>query len=192
MSEVIAKLVIKKTDSSGITPTSSFLDYGELALNYRDGKLFFKNASNTVEVIGKINSADLTSQQTFLEEIAFNKTTNFKSTSMDTLNLDDGEIIWDASQGNIANVILTQYSQLFTVTNFSPGVIVLCVKQNGSGNHSLAFGPQFVTVNDISFEPSYEPNSITIVSILNTGDGNFYLTGQKNFLVNTGGGGGIS
>lgn len=37
---------IKNSSSTGVSPTS--LEYGELAINYADGKLFYKNSSNNI------------------------------------------------------------------------------------------------------------------------------------------------
>jgi len=44
----MSKIILKKSSVSNKIPLSSDLDYGELALNYADGKLYFKNASNVI------------------------------------------------------------------------------------------------------------------------------------------------
>ena len=41
-------LLLKKSGSTGESPTSGELSHGELAINYADGKLFFKNSGNSV------------------------------------------------------------------------------------------------------------------------------------------------
>ena len=46
------KIILKKSSVASKVPGTSDLDYGELALNYADGKLYFKNASNTISSIG--------------------------------------------------------------------------------------------------------------------------------------------
>jgi hypothetical protein len=46
------KVLLKKSSTVAKVPTSGDLDYGELALNYADGKLYFKNSSNTVQPLG--------------------------------------------------------------------------------------------------------------------------------------------
>jgi len=43
------KVLLKKSSVASKVPLTSDLDYGELALNYTDGKLYFKNASNTIK-----------------------------------------------------------------------------------------------------------------------------------------------
>ena len=43
------KVLLKKSSVAARVPTTSDLDYGELALNYADGKLYFKNAANAIK-----------------------------------------------------------------------------------------------------------------------------------------------
>lgn len=43
---------IKRTNVASRTPTAAQLDYGELAINYADGKLFYKNASDVIQSLG--------------------------------------------------------------------------------------------------------------------------------------------
>jgi hypothetical protein len=46
------QVLLKKSSVVAKVPTSDDLSYGEVALNYADGKLYFKNSSNTVQPIG--------------------------------------------------------------------------------------------------------------------------------------------
>ena len=43
------KVLLKKSSVGARVPTTSDLDYGELALNYADGKLYYKTSSNTIK-----------------------------------------------------------------------------------------------------------------------------------------------
>jgi hypothetical protein len=47
------KVLLKKSSVSSRVPTTLDLAYGELALNYADGKLYFKTASNAIDTIGQ-------------------------------------------------------------------------------------------------------------------------------------------
>lgn len=47
-----SKIKLKKSAVAGKVPLSTDLEYGEIAINYNDGLLFFKNSSNTVQSIG--------------------------------------------------------------------------------------------------------------------------------------------
>lgn len=55
------KLLIKKSSVPAKAPTTSDLDFGELAINYADGKLYFKSAANTIESIASSISGAVTS-----------------------------------------------------------------------------------------------------------------------------------
>ena len=71
-----SKIKLKKSSIAGRVPAASDLDYGEVAINIADGKLYFKNSSNIVQsfeagsfvdsasVIGLIDSAYIQARQT--------------------------------------------------------------------------------------------------------------------------------
>jgi len=46
------KIILKKSSVVAKVPVVGDLDYGELALNYADGKLYYKNSNNTVQAFG--------------------------------------------------------------------------------------------------------------------------------------------
>lgn len=46
-----SKVQIKRSAVQGAVPTAGQLDYGELAINYRDGLIFWKNFSNQVQTM---------------------------------------------------------------------------------------------------------------------------------------------
>lgn len=53
----MSKIILKKSSVVDKVPLPGDLDYGELALNYADSKLFFKKADNTIGTIGGGNAA---------------------------------------------------------------------------------------------------------------------------------------
>ena len=61
------KVLLKKSSVVGKIPTSSDLSYGELALNYADGKLYFKDSNNTI--------------QNFSNQLSINNLTDVDTTS---------------------------------------------------------------------------------------------------------------
>ena len=42
------KILLKKSSVAGRVPGASDLDYGELAINFEDGKIYYKDASNNI------------------------------------------------------------------------------------------------------------------------------------------------
>lgn len=43
------KITIKRSSVVGKSPQAADLDYGELAINYADGKLYYKTSDNTID-----------------------------------------------------------------------------------------------------------------------------------------------
>ena len=67
-------VLLKKSSVASRVPNTSDLEYGELAINYTDGKLYFKNSSNQIDsflstaassTVSSVdgNTGDVTSQQ---------------------------------------------------------------------------------------------------------------------------------
>lgn len=50
------KVLLKKSSVSSKVPQTTDLDFGEVALNYADGKLYFKNSSNQIKHFDAIPS----------------------------------------------------------------------------------------------------------------------------------------
>jgi hypothetical protein len=46
------KIILKKSNQAGKIPLGTDLDFGEVAINYADGKLYYKNTSGAVGLIG--------------------------------------------------------------------------------------------------------------------------------------------
>ena len=94
------KLVLKNSGETGISPDTSFLDHGELALNYADGKLFYKNTSNGISVISLSSDLDQVNNELLLKapiaNPAFTGTVSVKYNGpYDTLNVTSaGSIQW--------------------------------------------------------------------------------------------------
>lgn len=50
------KVLLKKSSVAAKVPLTTDLDYGELALNYTDGKLYYKTAGNAINYLDAINT----------------------------------------------------------------------------------------------------------------------------------------
>jgi hypothetical protein len=51
---------LKKSAVTSNAPTTGDIDYGELAINYADGKLYYKTASNTIDYFGSVGAGGTT------------------------------------------------------------------------------------------------------------------------------------
>lgn len=73
------KIILKKSSVAAKVPLTSDLEYGELALNYTDGKLFYKTASNTIAEISGAGGGSVTLDGT---ETLTNKTISADSNTL--------------------------------------------------------------------------------------------------------------
>ena len=56
------KIILKKSSVAGKVPLITDLAYGEVALNYTDGKLYYKNADNTIGRLDTLAVGELTGE----------------------------------------------------------------------------------------------------------------------------------
>jgi hypothetical protein len=57
-------IVLKKSSVAAKVPQTADLAYGEVALNYADGKLYFKSSSNAINFLGSSSATDTFSNKT--------------------------------------------------------------------------------------------------------------------------------
>ncbi len=57
------KIILKKSSVGAKVPLTTDLEYGELALNYADGKLYFKDSSNAIQFLGSSSATETLSNK---------------------------------------------------------------------------------------------------------------------------------
>lgn len=106
----MSKVILKKSSVAGRVPVAGDLDYGELAINYTDGKLYYKTSSNT---IAEINGSGAGGNQ--LGTITIRRAYEFTATSnQTTFTVPDGYVA-----GNIDVILNGSYlaNSDYTATN---------------------------------------------------------------------------
>ena len=95
------KVLLKKSSVLGKAPAEGDLDYGELALNYADGLLYFKNASNNIQSFAAYNSATvtLTATQTLTNKTLTSPTLNTPSINGGSVLLANGTLVLPSASG---------------------------------------------------------------------------------------------
>jgi len=83
---------LKKSGATGNIPSNTTLEFGELALNYADGILYYKNATNTISQISG------TAANTF-ETINANGTLIIADSNTDILSLLAGDAVYISGNG---------------------------------------------------------------------------------------------
>jgi hypothetical protein len=63
------RVLLKKSSVTAKVPLTTDLEYGELALNYADGKLYFKDSSNAIEFLGSSSATQTLSNKTLSSAI---------------------------------------------------------------------------------------------------------------------------
>jgi hypothetical protein len=58
------KVLLKKSSTVAKVPATGDLDYGELAINYADGKLYYKTSGNSIQSFGSTTAVRVTSNTT--------------------------------------------------------------------------------------------------------------------------------
>ena len=142
---------LKKSSVAGKIPLLADLDYGELALNYADGKLYYKSSSNTIEAISGSASGQV-SVRDVQEATATASQTTFSITGGYTVDYIDVYL----------NGVLL-HSTDYTATN---GTTVV-----------LATG---ATVGDILRFIKYDLTTLSSISTTNVTEGtNLYFTNAR-------------
>ncbi len=147
------KVLLKKSSTASKIPLTSDLDYGELAINYTDGKLYFKDSSNNIKSFSEdTNTVTLTGTQTLSNKTLTSPTINGGSISSATqITVDNIDINGNtiASTNINGNLVLSgngtgkvSISNSYTLpnTDSSTGYVL---STNGSGTVS------FVDVNTL-------------------------------------------
>jgi hypothetical protein len=95
------KVLLKKSSVVGKAPATTDLDYGELALNYADGALYFKNANNVIQSFAAYNSdvVTLTATQTLTNKTLTSPTLNTPSINGGTVSIANGTLILPSASG---------------------------------------------------------------------------------------------
>jgi hypothetical protein len=89
-------IALKQSGATGNTPLVNQLEFGELAINYADGILYFKTSSNTLGSVRTTQPAGLSS------EVQFNDAGSFGGDSSFTFNKDTNTLTVDnATVGGI-------------------------------------------------------------------------------------------
>jgi len=55
----MSKIIFKKSSVVNKVPQPADLEYGEVALNYADGKLYYKTSTNTIDFLGSQTLANV-------------------------------------------------------------------------------------------------------------------------------------
>ena len=144
-----SKIILKKSSVVSKVPQPSDLDYGELAINYSDGRVYYKSSANTVE--------SFAAQGTEASYLTVNHDTSYTTSG----NESAGTTFWDDDNNTIStalNGVTLQHGQelYYDVINQTGSTLNQgsVAKFNGSigmsGKLSVGLGSADETVNALT------------------------------------------
>lgn len=80
------KIILKNSSVAGASPQPVFLDYGEMALNYTDGYLYYKNNDNQIKIYGEFNATVASTPNTVVKRDLYG---SINVTSLNTVPTED-------------------------------------------------------------------------------------------------------
>ena len=114
---VTPKVLLKRSSVAGRVPTTSDLDYGELAVNFADGKIYYKNSSNQIKAF--VDSARVEAIANAVEVIALAQLDSGEVTNL----IDSAYIQTRIPESYLATLIDSAYVNLradhYTTANFN-------------------------------------------------------------------------
>lgn len=128
------RLKLKKSSVVGRIPSAGDLEYGEIAINYADGKLYYKNSSNAVAAFNDsasthtlitafVDSDYVQARQTLVDSASVvNIVINNSVDSSEVINLIDSDYVQARQSGVIGDantVILNEFSGDSSTTAFT-------------------------------------------------------------------------
>jgi len=106
------KVLLKRSSVAGKTPNASDLQYGELALNYNDGVLYYKDTSNTVQSISGSGGGSATTldglTDVTITGVVDGDVLQYDSASGDWVNAPAGSV--STTLGGLSDVTITNAS----------------------------------------------------------------------------------
>jgi hypothetical protein len=162
---------IKRSSVPGKTPAAGDLDFGELAINYADGNLFFKDSSNAVATIASTKFVTVTGNATAANYFG-NGSTLSGINAFSNVAIDGGNSITASS---IASTLtLSPGAGIVLLANPATGVITIASTTAGA---SVFFdGADFGTVT----EETLQSADLGLITALVEGEsdlGGFFVVG---------------
>ena len=154
------KIILKNSSVAQATPVQDFLDYGELALNYADGKIYYKSSDDNISLLETPNIDILSSPYSVVRR------------NNDGSGVFNG-IISESSDPDITGLLITHDSGTgakITSGANSVGIEVIASGGNGASINSRdAVGAVINSVNGIgAVISSTNSNAVTISSATST------------------------
>lgn len=128
------RIVLKKSSVAAKVPLTSDLSYGEMALNYTDGKLYFKDASNNIKFF-KSGETSITNDTT-TNGTRYLLWDDASSGSLDSVGVSSSKLTFNPSTGRFQSVGIGASSGIIEMANTISSNYTV-----SSGFNALSGGP---------------------------------------------------
>jgi hypothetical protein len=123
-------IILKKSSVAAKVPLVGDLNYGELALNYVDGKLYFKNSSNAINFLGSSSATETLTNKS----LSLGSNTLTGTVAQFNTAITDGDIATLAGTETLTNKTLSSIVLTGTITaNGSVGSNGYILTSTGTG-----------------------------------------------------------
>ena len=157
------RIILKRSSVANSVPSAGALEYGELALNYTDGNLFFKTASNAVSLIASTQTANYSGNVTASYFLGNGALLTGVITSVANINNGTSNVSVVSSGGNVTVGI----GGVANIAEFSTTGANVTGRFHATGNVS---GNNLISDNGI-----VAPGNVRVGNILT--DGYYYANG---------------
>jgi len=131
------KVLLKRSSVAGRIPDSSDLSYGELAINFADGKLYYKDDANNVKAF--IDSARVQAIADAVEVVASAQLDSGETTTLVTSLIDSNYVQSRTNEAYLATIIDSGYVQLRVPLSYLEGLIDSAYIQARQTNQDFAY-----------------------------------------------------
>lgn len=181
------KVLLKRSSIAGRIPDSSDLSYGELAINFADGKLYYKDDSNNIKAF--IDSARVQAIADAVEVVAQSQLDSGETTTLVTSLVDSTYVQSRTNATYLATIIDSAYIQARQSGPIDSNFITNTIQQN------LSLG-EFILGLDPGVDPIQNPSNFvtTLASQISAGLGISFSGGTgwgDPIVINSTGTGGL-
>lgn len=150
-------VLIKRSSVANSVPLAGNLQSGELAINYNDGNLFYKNTSNVVTVIASTQFVSVSGNITGGNVITTGAVSTSGIVSTGTVNLASSGNI---SLGNVGNVHISGGTNGYVLSTNGSGNLSWVAQSGGSGGSTITVDDFTGDGSTTQFTLSVTPSSI--------------------------------
>ena len=182
----MSKIVLKKSSVASKVPLATDLDYGELALNYADGKIYYKKSDGTVDYFKTFSTIGNFSSQTTSGLTTFNGEVLIDNASGSGGSSEGGELHFaiptanSTLSGPIAIDIYANKLRIFETTGTNRGVYIDLTTASGGVGTNLLGGTGTVTSVGLSV-----PTGLSVSGSPITGSGTLAITLTAGYSIPT-------